>query len=63
MKTTTPSDCYQASEVAEKLGVSLTSVIRWADNGKAAHLKPFRIGSRTFFPKTTVDAIISPKVA
>lgn len=46
---------YTAQEVADMLGVALSTLIRQTRAGQLKELRPIQVGNRFLFPRTTVD--------
>ena len=48
---------YSVPETAQLIGVSKSALYDWVKTGKAEHLHPITIGTRTVFPRTVIDAL------
>ncbi len=46
---------YTSQEVADMLGVALSTIIRQARAGKLKELRPLQVGNRFLFPRAIVD--------
>ena len=51
----TGSRTYTLREVATILGVPYSTLAEQARTGRADHLRPIRVGTRTVFPRTHID--------
>ena len=51
----TGSRTYTLREVADILGVPYSTLAQQVREGKADHLRPIRVGTRTVFPRIHID--------
>ena len=49
---------YTLTETAELLGMSKSTLYSYARQGKIDHLRPIRLGTKTFFPRKHIDSLL-----
>lgn len=53
---TTPRT-YSAQETADILGISKSTICKWAREGKAQQLAPIKLGTAIRFPRAVIDQL------
>lgn len=53
---TTPRT-YSAQETADILGISKSTICKWAREGKAQQLAPIKLGAAIRFPRAVIDQL------
>lgn len=51
---------YSAQETADILGISKSTICKWAREGKAQQLAPIKLGTAIRFPRAVIDQL-APK--
>lgn len=59
---TTPRT-YSAQETAGILGISKSTVCKWAREGKAQQLAPIKLGTAIRFPRAVIDQLAPKETA
>lgn len=54
---------YTVPEVAELLGIKLSTLYQQVREGRAGHLRPIRVGTVTRFPRTHIDRLLEGEAA
>ena len=58
---TTPRT-YSAQETADILGISKSTICKWAREGKAQQLAPIKLGEALRFPRAVIDQLAPKEV-
>ena len=58
---TTPRT-YSAQETADILGISKSTICKWAREGKAQQLAPIKLGTAIRFPRAVIDQLAPKEV-
>ena len=53
---------YSAQETAEILGISKSTICKWAREGKAQQLAPIKLGTAIRFPRVVIDQLAPKEV-
>ena len=53
----TTSRTYSAQETADILGISKSTICKWAREGKAQQLAPIKLGTAIRFPRAVIDQL------
>ena len=59
----TTSRTYSAQETADILGISKSTICKWAREGKAQQLAPIKLGTAIRFPRTVIDKLAPKETA
>ena len=59
---TTPRT-YSAQETADILGISKSTICKWAREGKAQQLAPIKLGTAIRFPRAVIDQLAPKETA
>lgn len=59
---TTPRT-YSAQETADILGISKSTICKWAREGKADQLAPIKLGTAIRFPRAVIDQLAPKETA
>lgn len=54
---------YSAAETAEILGISKSTICKWAREGKAQQLAPIKLGTAIRFPRAVIDQLAPKETA
>lgn len=53
---------YSAQETADILGISKSTICKWAREGKAQQLAPIKLGTAIRFPRVVIDQLAPKEV-
>lgn len=59
----TTSRTYSAQETADILGISKSTICKWAREGKAQQLAPIKLGTAIRFPRAVIDKLAPKETA
>lgn len=59
----TTSRTYSAQETADILGISKSTICKWAREGKAQQLAPIKLGTAIRFPRAVIDQLAPKETA
>lgn len=54
---------YSAAETADILGISKSTICKWAREGKADQLAPIKLGTAIRFPRAVIDQLAPKETA